>query len=99
MNIHIDKKRKEIDAIDASIVDLLNRRASLAREISVLKLSAGMPIADDSRENHVIDRVAAATVDSSDIYAHERIFRVILRESRDIQARMRSKVGVSGARS
>lgn len=99
MNTPLEKKRKEIDAIDASVVDLLNRRASLAREISGLKLSAGLPIADVSRENDVLDRVAAATAEPSDLDAMERIFRVILRESRHIQAQIRSEIAVAEVQS
>jgi chorismate mutase len=99
MKMQLQEKRNEIDAIDASIVDLLNRRAAVAREISVLKLSAGLPIADASRENDVIDRVGAAAAESSDIDGIERIFRVILSESRHIQARVHSQITASGVRS
>jgi chorismate mutase / prephenate dehydratase len=97
--MQLEEKRNEIDIIDASIVSLLNRRASLAREISVIKLSAGIPIADASREREVIELVAAATAEGSDLGAMERIFRVILRESRHIQARMLSEIAASGVRS
>ena len=41
-----EEKRHEIDAIDRAILDLLNRRAAIAKDISRIKLSAGLPIVD-----------------------------------------------------
>lgn len=97
--MQIEHKRNEIDDIDASIVRLLNRRAELAREISILKMSAGLGIIDTGREQDVISRAAAATRHQSDIEGVENIFRAILRESRQIQAAMHAELAANGVRS
>ncbi len=97
--MQIEHKRTEIDDIDASIVGLLNRRAELAREISILKMRAGLGIIDGSREQDVIRRAAAATVHQSDVDGVENIFRAILKESRQIQAAMQAELAANGVRS
>ena len=93
----IKDKRNAIDMLDDEIVDLLIKRSMTAREISLLKLSAGLPIADISRESEVIDRAkknARGVISDAVI---EEIYKVILAESRRVQRAVQSEVSREGA--
>jgi chorismate mutase len=49
--------RKQIDAIDRKLVDLLNERAKVAHEIGRLKKQKELPIYEPDRERVVFDNV------------------------------------------
>lgn len=89
--MNLEDCRKEIDAIDAQILSLLNKRAEAAGKIGVLKAKAGLPIIDLDRESEVLRRVSQA---NNGILADDsviKIFRRIIRESRQIQIESLSK--------
>jgi chorismate mutase/prephenate dehydratase len=54
------KLRAEIDDLDAEIVRLLNRRASLGLAAGKAKVKNGLPVSDSEREREVLIRVAMA---------------------------------------
>lgn len=89
--MNLEDCRKEIDTIDAQILSLLNRRAEVAARIGVLKAKAGLPIVDLDRESEVLWRVSQTNggilADDSVI----KIFRRIIRESRQVQIESLSK--------
>jgi chorismate mutase/prephenate dehydratase len=56
----IDGIRRDIDELDDSLLDLLNRRAEKVAEIGRLKDAAeGPPVFDPARERQILDRLAA----------------------------------------
>ncbi len=83
----IQNRRKEIDRIDAALLRLLNRRAQLAIEVGRLKRNAGLPLCLPARERDVLLRAAGANNGPLDDEAVEKLFRLIIRESRRIQER------------
>ena len=83
--------RKEIDAIDAEILSLLNRRAEIAGRIGVLKAKGGLPIVDLDRESEVLRRVSQTNDGILADDALIKIFRRIIQESRQIQIESLSK--------
>ena len=56
----IEAHRKEIDALDRQIVDLLNARARQSLAIRALKPGAGMHLYDPAREERIFQKLAAA---------------------------------------
>lgn len=81
----IEEARNEIDAIDAQLVQLLNRRAKIAKSIGAIKAKTGLPVFDRRREAEVmrsVNRVSDGTFGQG---AMERIFAEILLESRRLQ--------------
>jgi chorismate mutase len=56
----IDDLRTEIDACDAQIIELVQRRLSIAREIGALRTAAGGMRLSLSREQRVLSRFRAA---------------------------------------
>ena len=96
--MQIENKRTEIDALDEAIVDLLNRRAVLAKDISIIKFGAGLPIVDERREHEVLQRLKQANEGAIDDMAITRIYRTILIESRRIQSTIWSELSANGVR-
>lgn len=54
----VDAVRSEIDDLDANLVEMLNRRASLAQEIGLLKGRDGKPFFTPERERAIFERLA-----------------------------------------
>lgn len=52
--------RRQIDALDAEIVRLVDRRALLAKEIAEAKARAGVPLVDAAREDAIAARAGEA---------------------------------------
>lgn len=88
----IEMNRQRIDDIDEQIILLLQRRAKIAREISLAKLNAGLQILDRGREATVFSRVRrlAAGHISSDVI--DQIYEAIMSESRRVQAAVRNEI-------
>jgi chorismate mutase len=84
--------RKEIDSIDEEIVRLINRRAKIAREIGALKAAAGLPVIDETREDEILRNAAARNEGVLKNEAIVKIFRAVIRESRNIQVETQSKM-------
>src|SRR5688572_956107 len=53
----LEDVRQQIDAVDAEILDLLERRADLARQAADAKRQANLPAHDPERERQVLERV------------------------------------------
>ncbi len=58
----IGRLRLDIDAVDAQLLDLLNRRAALVRRVGELK--GGAPAYRPERESEILRRVAARSLDA-----------------------------------
>ena len=56
----IDDLRSEIDACDAQIIELVQRRLTMAREIGALRTASGGMRLSLSREQRVLSRFRAA---------------------------------------
>jgi len=82
----IEDARREIDRIDAELLELLRRRAVVATGIGRHKRAHGIPVVDPAREAEVLERAGQALSDSYGPVAGRAIFREILSASRSIQA-------------
>ena len=82
----LKETREHIDQLDRELVELLARRAELARRAIRAKAEAGQPVPDPAREDEVIaTRRAWATELGLDPDGVESIFRAVLRFSRRAQ--------------
>lgn len=91
-NYNMDSKlkplREQIDAIDAQILDLLNRRARLAQEVGHLKAEHNAPVFRPEREAQVLLGVGQRNpgpLSSVDVQA---IFREIMSSCRALEKRV-----------
>src|SRR5262245_47796196 len=80
----LDKRRSQIDLLDAEIVRLLNRRAKIACELGVIKVAAGLPAYDSRREQQVLARIRKHNRGPLEPASVTRIFRRIILETRRI---------------
>lgn len=73
--------RKQIDALDGRLVELLNERAKAAQEIGKLKRNTSMPIYEPQREAIIFENVRRANrgpLPDSDLrQVYERIIDVM----------------------
>ena len=83
--MQLQECREKIDAIDAEILRLLNRRAGLSKHIGQVKARAGLPVIDLHREDIILRRVVRNSAGEISPDAVERIYGEILAESRRIQ--------------
>ena len=81
----IEHWRKEIDEIDADLLQLLNMRARLALKVGALKQAAHLPFCDPERERTVLLRLQELNEGPLDERAIDKVFRRIIRESRRVQ--------------
>jgi len=79
--------RFQVDSLDIQLLNLLNRRAELARELAEVKHRVGMAVSDREREQDLLGRLLAANPGPLDSGALLRIFRRIIFESRRLQER------------
>jgi chorismate mutase-like protein len=78
----LERWREEIDALDAELLRLLNRRAAIACEIARVKAASGIPAYDAQREAQVLERVAAGNPGPFEDESVQAIFRSVIHETR-----------------
>jgi chorismate mutase-like protein len=86
--MNIEYWRTEIDELDRELLRLLNRRARLAMKVGALKKAAGLPCCDPERERAVLRDLQKANTGPLDALAITKLFRRIIRESRDMETKI-----------
>jgi chorismate mutase len=81
----IEDWRRQIDEIDAAIVESLNRRMACSLEIGKIKKAQGRPIYAPEREMAVLGRVERLNGGPLSGAALRRIFQQIIEESRRLE--------------
>jgi chorismate mutase/prephenate dehydratase len=87
MSGDIDKLRTEIDALDAELVALLQRRARLAQRIGAAK--GGAPAYRPEREAEILRRIAAQGGEPLAGEALTRVFREVISACRGLEQAIR----------
>ncbi|OLR65721.1 chorismate mutase [Peptoniphilus porci] len=54
---NLDESRKTLDQIDSQIVDLLENRMKISKEIGIYKLNNNLNTEDSSREDKIIKKL------------------------------------------
>jgi chorismate mutase/prephenate dehydratase len=85
----IDSIRAAIDAIDKEILEKINKRLGLAKEIGRIKAQNGGAVLDAARENLILRRLLSLNSGPADPAALQRIFVEIIAASRQIQEPLR----------
>jgi len=76
------KYRKEIDKIDRKIINLIEKRGSISKEIGIIKKSLSMPLEDKLRENRITKKYKNKNISNKAIAS---LFKVLFEESKRIQ--------------
>lgn len=77
--------RNEIDAIDQSIFELLQRRFKIAQRIGRQKSKSGLPVQDKTREQEVLSRINSATSNELMRSSLRSVYNEIFNQSRAAQ--------------
>ena len=77
--------RKTIDEIDEKILELINHRLSLAKQIGDLKKHAGIQILDSGREKEILERLLEKNKGPMGAEGMRNIFNAIIAEGRNVQ--------------
>ena len=85
----MDELRAGIDAVDAEVVRLLDRRAALARRIGEFKQRRGLDVYAPARERAVLDRVTALGEGEFPKRGLEAVFREIISSSVSLETRLK----------
>ena len=81
----INLLRQAIDGIDAKILDLINQRLSLTKQIGDLKKQSGLQITDASREKEILSRLLEKNTGPIGADRLLNIFEAIIAEGRNMQ--------------
>lgn len=93
---NLDALRREIDAIDDAILDLLNRRAELVMEVGQVKTAEKRDFHVPNREREIYERLLARNTGPFPAEAVKSVFREIISASLALEAPM--KVAFLGPR-
>lgn len=85
VDAYIAERRMKIDDIDARILELINQRLMLGKEIGAAKAQNGVQVLDQSRELQVMKRLEELNRGPLDDKVVRHIFSVIISASREIQ--------------
>jgi len=81
--------RKSIDAVDAQIVELLNRRAGYAQQVGEVKKVIDAPVYRPEREAQIMARLRAGNPGPLSGDGIEAIYREVVSACRELERRMR----------
>ncbi|MFC2075639.1 chorismate mutase [candidate division KSB1 bacterium] len=76
----VDDWRSRIDEIDGEILQLISKRAEVARRIGQVKMETGLPPEDPAREEDILRRLTEINQGLLDADAVRRIFSLIIAE-------------------
>jgi len=85
----LDKIRKEIDSVDDSLLELLNRRCELAIQVGASKKKSGRPFYVPEREKALAERLAEINKGPLPNRALKTIFREVVSASISLQHPLR----------
>ena len=77
--------RRQIDAIDVKIVELLNARTQIVYEIGRIKHEHTIPVYDPKREDQVFANINSHNAGPLSTEALKRVFERIIDEMRSIE--------------
>ena len=77
--------RQAIDEVDEKILDLINQRLSLAKQIGDFKKQAGIQITDSGREKEILKRLLEKNNGPMGTDGLRKIFEAIIAEGRNVQ--------------
>ena len=79
--------RQAIDEIDEKILDLINQRLSVAKQIGEFKKQTSVQITDSGREEEILNRLLAKNNGPVGADGLRNIFEAIIAEGRNVQHR------------
>ncbi len=85
MRDRVEALRERVDEVDQDLVQALNERARIVKEIMMLKAEAGAPVYDPKREEEILRRVVEWNEGPIYDSSMREIFEIILHRIRDLE--------------
>jgi chorismate mutase len=85
LNTNIGALRQAIDEIDEKIMELINQRLSLAKQVGDFKKQGGIQITDSDREKEIMKRLLEKNNGPMRDNGLRNIFGAIIAEGRNVQ--------------
>jgi len=82
----LEEYRRQLNAIDDQVVSLFTRRMEIVTEIALWKQKQGMPVLDRSREESILQRLAALHPEQEENI--RRLYEAMFEISREAQSRL-----------
>jgi len=87
----LEELRREIEKIDAAIIDLIGRRQDCSGRVAHVKYAEHLPVRDEGQRHAVLDRVFERAVERGvDATAVQQVFELLIAMS---EARQRDCLG------
>lgn len=80
---HLKKLREEIDEIDDSIIELLNKRFSITDAVAEYKNKNNIGMTDANREQAMFDRMKKMSTHPALTRIIEKLYNVIIQANKD----------------
>src|SRR5262245_40725591 len=84
----VEDVRKNVDAIDAKILELLNERAKASQKIGKIKMKSGQGIYSPEREKEVLERLKSLNKGPITPEAIESIYREVMSSSISLEKKV-----------
>ena len=88
--------RKEIDEIDAQIVELFEKRMKIAEDVAAYKMESGKRVFDKVREKEKLQKIASMASNDFNRAGLKEIFEQIMSMSRKLQYKLLTRDGRGG---
>lgn len=77
--------RDQINDIDEKMLQLLEQRFAIVKEVGMVKQAANLPVKDEAREQAVLNRLKAKVDDEALQPAIQAIFQTIMDEAKKLE--------------
>lgn len=91
----IRELRERMDELNGKLLELLNERAAIGRQIGEIKQGEGLPIHDPVRENEMLNRLAGLNAGPLDEAAVRHLFKEVFKATRQLQQPAKPQLLVS----
>ena len=92
----LQQLRKQIDKIDAQIVELYEQRMDISRQVAEYKIVTGKKVFDKQREQEKLEKVKSMTHNDFNSHGIEELFEQIMSMSRKLQYQLLAENGSMG---
>lgn len=93
MNLDLNNIRQEIDSVDASIVEMFEKRMELSKNVALYKIENNKNVLDKQREIQKIAKVTELAENEFNKHGVEELFTQIMAISRKLQYQLLSENG------
>lgn len=93
MNLDLNEIRQEIDKVDASLVELFEKRMELCQNVALFKIQNHKNVLDKQREIEKIQKVVELAENDFNRHGIEELFTQIMAISRKLQYRLLAENG------